>query len=450
MSIEPRSSSPQSAETVQKRLPPAVWLLSGVSFFADVSSEMVYPLMPLFLVGALGASKSQLGLVEGVAILLVAFMNAWAGFRSDRSGRRLPLIRFGYGLPVLGKAVIAIAGSWYVVLAGRLLDRFGKGMRGAPRDAMLADVVAPEQRGQAFGLHRAFDTAGALVGSLIGALLLWWLMSGATVDAGSAAAETTSPSVSALRVVLGVGAILGFLSFALSWFVREPEPTESANQESSKTTESPTADCQDNDLTAEPAHTTGTALSHSYWIALLILVTFSFANSSDTFLLLRASEMGVTSWGVVLLYAMYNLTYSVFSYPAGSLSDRWGRWRIIVSGWVIYALVYAGFALLPATSSWGLWPLMAIYGVYMALTEGVGKALIVDCAPRARRGFALGIFHATTGVTTLLASLIAGWAWDRFGASAAFSIGSIFAMLAIAIALGNFWRTKNHRPKSIV
>jgi MFS family permease len=164
---------------------------------------------------------------------------------------------------------------------------------------------------------------------------------------------------------------------------------------------------------------------------LLVLILFSLANSSDTFLLLHASDHGFSAWGVVMLYAVYNLTYSALSYPAGALSDRLGRWQIMTVGWLIYAAVYAGFALLPATQAWGLWPLMALYGVYMALTEGVGKALIADHAPRESRGAAMGLFYALTGVTTFGASLLAGIIWDQYGSSSAFMLGTVFALLAL-------------------
>jgi MFS family permease len=172
-------------------------------------------------------------------------------------------------------------------------------------------------------------------------------------------------------------------------------------------------------------------MPRSYWMVLGVLVLFSLANSSDTFILLRASELGYSPWSVVMVYALFNVTYAALSYPAGALSDRLGRWRIIAAGWVIYAVVYAGFALLPATHAWGMWPLMALYGVYMAFTDGVGKALIADHSPKERRGAAMGIFYALTGVTTLVASLIAGLLWDRAGPMAAFLVGAGFAAVAL-------------------
>lgn len=416
--------------TTLSTLPRPVWILSWVSFFADVSSEMVYPLLPLFLISVLGSSKTQLGAMEGGAVLIVASMSAVAGFRSDRKGNnggRVKWIRWGYGLPVLGKAIIALATIWPMVLGGRLLDRFGKGLRGAPRDALIADAVLAEQRGRAFGLHRAFDTAGAIVGVLISAFLLWWLtgspQSTVTGEVSSMAMETP-PWV--YRTIFGVGAVLGFASLILTFMVRESESTSSERK---------TAAATDGDVqrieTADAVPMGWFQLPVSYWYVLAILVLFSLANSSDTFLLLRASDLGYSPWAIVLVYALYNLTYSLLSYPAGAFSDKVGRWRIIVVGWTIYAVVYVGFALLPASQAWGMWPLMAIYGVYMALTEGVGKALIADHAPSEKRGSAMGLFYGLTGLTTFIASLAAGMVWDRFGATAALLMGAVFSILAL-------------------
>lgn len=403
-------------------LPRAVWLLSWVSFFADVSSEMIYPLLPLFLVGVLGSSRTQLGMIEGAAVLLVAIMTAFAGVRSDRAGTgRVPWIRWGYGLPVAGKALIAVATVWPLVLGGRLLDRFGKGLRGAPRDALITDAVPAEQRGQAFGLHRSFDTAGALVGVLLAALLLWWLTG--TPQPGDNPDAAGTPAW-IYRVIFGVGAGLGLASLVLTLLVRETErdPTAAPTKVSAPASAGPT--------TRGWFH-----LPRRYWWVLALLCLFSLANSSDVFLLLRASELGFSPWTVVMIYAAYNLCYSALSYPAGVLSDRLGRWGIIAIGWAIYIVVYVGFALLPAAHAWGLWPLMAVYGVYMALTDGVGKALIADHAPRERRGAAMGLYYAISGLTTLGASLLAGVLWDQAGPAYAFLVGAGFAALALLVLI---------------
>ncbi len=405
-------------------LPRAVWLLSGVSFLADVSTEMTYPLLPLFLVGALGASKASLGLVEGAAVLIVALMSAVAGARSDRHGKRVTWIRWGYGLPVLGKSLIAVASSWTQVLGGRLLDRTGKGLRGAPRDALITDAVTPDQRGRAFGLHRALDTAGALLGSLASALLLFWL-TGAPREGASAvegAAAITPASV--YRAIFGVGAGLGLASLFLTFLVAEADGGKA---------EAPSAGMAAPALPVAPAAPGRLGLPRSYWSVLAVLGLFSLANSSDTFLLLRASDLGYSPWAVVLVYAVFNSTYAAFSYAAGELSDKFGRWTLIGLGWAIYVAVYLGFAFLPPTLAWGIWPLMAVYGLYMALTDGVGKALIADKAPREKRGTAMGLFYALTGLTTLGASLLAGAVWDSFGATPALAISAGVALLALVV-----------------
>jgi len=426
---------------VSSPLPRSVWVLSWVSFFADVSSEMMYPLLPLFLVTVLGSSKTQLGAIEGLAVLIVAMMSALAGIRSDRKGAgggRVPWIRWGYGLPVLGKAIIALATAWPLVLTGRLLDRFGKGLRGAPRDALIADSISENQRGRAFGLHRAFDTAGALVGVLLSAFLIWWL-TGAPQIAGTEEALRTTVETPAwvYRAIFAVASVLGLASLLLTFIVRESSAIETGdNRENSEILGSLDVEQSDEPIALADGSAIGWfKLPYSYWYVVGILVLFSLANSSDAFLLLRAGELGFSPWAIVLMYALYNLTYSLIAYPIGVLSDRVGRWRIVGLGWAIYAIVYLAFAWLPRSQSWCMWPLMAIYGVYMALTDGVGKALIADNSPRHVRGAAMGIFYALTGLTTLIASLVTGIIWERYGAAPALTISSVLA----AIALLSLW-----------
>lgn len=426
----------------KRPLPRSVWILSFVSFLADVSGEMMYPLLPLFLIGVLGSSKTQLGAMEGVAILIVSLMSAYAGIRSDRKGKgggRVRWIRIGYGLPVLGKAIVALATVWPMVVFGRILDRFGKGLRGAPRDALIADAVSEEQRGRAFGLHRALDTAGALVGVLLAAFLLWWLTDSPRFDS-SAGVSTKIVETPAwvYRAIFGFSSVLGLASLALTFFVHDaPAVTSETQRDSSVMSggeESPTP----NSIASKRSDRFH--LPSSYWAVLGVLILFSLANSSDTFILLRARDLGYSSWSIVLVYALFNVTYSALSYPLGVLSDRIGRWKIIATGWSIYAASYVGFALLPNSYAWGMWPLMAFYGVYMALTDGINKALIADHAPKEHRGAAMGLFYALTGVTTLIASLLTGIVWDLIGPAPAMLLGAGFAMLALlALAiLGRF------------
>lgn len=386
------------APAAPEKMPREVVVLGWVSFFADVSSEMIYPLLPLFVVGVLGASGSSLGWVEGVAMAVVAVLTALAGWRSDRIRRRVPYVRIGYALPIAGKTIIAAATTWPLILVGRTVDRIGKGIRASPRDALIADHTPPALRGRAFGLHRAMDTAGALTGVLLSAALLFTF--------------STSRASWAFRLVFIVAAALSVAAFALTLLLREPPHPRPL-----------------------PAATTPAApapLPRTYWAVVALLLLFSFANSSDAFLLLRAADVGLEPWQVVAAYALYNLVYAAGSYPAGAVADRLGKWRVIGAGWAVYALIYAGFALAaPAT----IWPLFALYGVYAALTDGVSKALVADHAPRDRRGFALGIYYMCSGGTALVASVTAGVLWDRVGHAAPFWLGAAAAAVALAALL---------------
>ncbi|MCA9283041.1 MAG: MFS transporter [Phycisphaerales bacterium] len=410
------STLDESTHHAREPLPRTVIVLGWVSFFADVSSEMVYPVLPMFIVGVLGASATGLGWVEGVASAVIAALAAWAGWRSDRKRRgvprRTPFVRAGYALPVAGKAIIALASAWPIAMLGRGVDRLGKGMRGSPRDALIADATHAEQRGRAFGFHRMMDTAGATVGVLIAALALWVLGVGR---------ESTPSSESALtlRLLIGAAAAVGLASAALTFLVRDRKPE----------TQEPA------DAAAAPDVMTNGAvgLPRSYWLTVMMLVVFALGNSSDAFLLLRAGEAGFSPVEVTLAYALCNVVYALVSYPAGVMSDRVGRWRFIFIGWIVYALVYTGFVLV---SGGAIWALMGVYGVYLALTDGVGKALISDHAPRDRRGRALGLFAMLQGVATLFASVAAGVLWDEFGSDAAFAFGAACSVVALVIAVG--------------
>jgi len=382
-------------------LPRTVILLGWVSFLADVSGEMIYPLIPLFVVGVLGASATSLGGIEGAAQCMTAVMTGWAGMQSDRVRRRVPFVRLGYGIPVIGKTLLAMAVAWPMVLAGRLVDRLGKGLRSSPRDALIADATDATLRGRAFGFHRAMDTAGALVGVLASAAMLWWF----------GREQRDADSAWVFRLVFGISAGFGLLSLGLTLFVGEP------------------ADGRGGDRSEATSAGARLGLPSSYWRTLAILLIFATANSTDAFLLLRARDLGFAPATVVLAYALFNVTYTLVSYPAGVWSDRFGRWRIIAAGWVIYAGVYAGFAV---AGPLGVWWLLALYGVYMAVTDGVGKALIADHAPATRRGTALGVFHMFNGFATLLASIVGGLLWDRVAPAATFWFGAAMAMLALA------------------
>ena len=406
------TSPPAPAAPPRAPLPREVVVLGWVSFFNDVSSEMIYPLLPLFMVAVLGASATSLGWVEGVAQGVVALLSAWVGWRSDRFRRRVPYVRWGYGLPVLGKGLLVAAVAWPMVLLGRTVDRVGKGIRSSPRDALIADTTPAADRGRAFGLHRTMDSAGAVVGVLGAAALLWWL-SGSPVEGATAA--QVDHTAAAFRTIFAIAAGLGLAALACTLLLREP-PHDAA-------------------LAAPPPTTLRDGLrglSRGYWIVMAFLLLFSLANSSDTFLLLRASQVGLAPWEVVLIYALYSLVYTVAAYPIGLLSDRIGRWPLLGLGWAIYAVVYLALAVTGATA---IWPLLAVYGVYIALTDGVGKALLADHVPRARRGLALGLFYMLSGGTMVAASVVAGLLWDRVGPAAPFWFGGGAAAAGLALML---------------
>ena len=381
-----------------KRLPRQVVLLGWISLLADVSGEMTAPLIPLYLTGVLGAGTVALGLVEGCAEAVVTLMKAASGWHSDRARRRVPYIRWGYGLPVIGKAIIAAATVWPMVGAGRVLDRIGKGLRTTPRDALLADAAPAEQRGHAFGLHRAMDTAGALAGVLIAAGVLALL--GAQADAAHAAAW---------RWTLAGASLAGIGCWALTFLLRE---VPHAQQERAQASATPVV----------------TPLSPTFWRSTAALTLFALGNSSDAFLLLRASETGLGAVMVILCYATFNLVYAAASLPAGRLSDRLGRAALLRAGWLMQGLAYLGFAF--AREGWHCFALMALYGLAVACHEGVGKAMVADAAPRERRGTALGIAFACMGASALVASVMAGVLWKVTGPGVALGLGLVTSLLA--------------------
>jgi MFS family permease len=373
----------------QKRLGRNVYALSAVSFFTDASSEMIYPLLPVFLTTVLGASAGSLGVIEGAAETTAALLKLASGWWSDRVRRRKPLIAFGYGLASAARPLIAIAQSATQVLAIRLVDRVGKGIRGAPRDALIADSVDPSIRGKAFGIHRASDHAGAVVGPLIAfAVLQWW----------------HTP----LRTVFWLAAIPGAIAVAIAVFVvKEERPV--AHPSTAK---------------IDPA----VPLPPRFWGALGAITLFTLGNSTDAFLLLRATQLGVPVAMAPILWAMLHVVKSTTSTPGGILSDRIGRKPAVIAGWVIYAVVYLLFA--RATEAWHAWALFAVYGLYFGLAEGPERALVADIVPGGKRGTAYGWYNLSIGIAALPASVIFGLLWDRAGSATAFVFGAIMAGLA--------------------
>ena len=376
----------------KKKLPRNVIALSGVSFFTDASTEMIYPLLPLFLSSVLGANASFIGAIEGFAESTAALLKLFSGWWSDKVGRRKPLVVLGYGIASFVRPFTAIAQTATQVLAIRVTDRVGKGLRTAPRDALLADSIEPSQRGRAYGFHAAADNAGAVVGPVAAFALIKW-------------------GGFSLRSVFWIAAIPAIIAFiVLVVAVREDKtvPQVSANK---------TVKAQ-----------FGGNLGKKFWAYLVVLLIFTLGNSTDAFLLLRANQLGISVALAPIVWAFLNLVKSSTGVMGGVLSDRFGRKPMIVGGWLLYAAVYYGFA--RASASWHAWALFAAYGIFYGMTEGVEKALVADVVPADRRGAAFGWFNLAIGLGALPASLIFGAIWDRSGAHNAFLFGAGLALVA--------------------
>lgn len=385
--------------------------LGAVSLLTDVSSEMVYPLNPVFLTQVLGAPAWTVGLVEGIAETTASLLKLYSGGLSDWLGRRKPFAIAGYGLGAISKPLMAIAGSWGHVLGARFLDRVGKGLRAAPRDALIAENCAPDQRGRAFGLHRSMDTMGALLGPLLGYLFL----------------RHYPGHFRQLYALAFFPALLGVLALIL--FVRERAKT---------TIEAATAQRPMPRFSLPPLST----LSPAYRRYLLIVALFSLGNSSDAFLILRAQSVGIKAEHILLLYALFNSVEAAFGYAAGRLSDRVGRLPLIACGYSVFALVYFGFARLNNVSF--VWVLFAAYGIYSTLTQGVQKAFAADLTHPQRRGTEMGLFHMMVGLAALPASLMAGWLYTHVSPAAPFYFGAFTAATAALLML---LQTPHETPK---
>ncbi len=378
------------------RLGRNVLALSVVSFLTDVASEMTYPLIPVFLSSVLGVRATAVGAIEGAAESTAALLKLASGWLSDRVPKRKPLVLLGYGLASALRPLIGLAESTSQVLGIRLADRIGKGIRSSPRDALIADSVDPSIRGRAFGFHRASDHAGAVVGPLLAFAFLQW----GGMDLRHLFLWTIVPGVLAVA--------------ALIFGVREVP----------RVVPKPAAAAFDPKL----------AMGRRFWAFLAVMFVFTLGNSTDAFLLLRATDLGVDAALIPILWAMLHLVKSASSTPGGALSDRLGRKPLLVAGWVVYAAVY--FLLGRAGAEWQVWALFGVYGLYFGLTEGVEKALVADLVPADRRGSAFGWYNLALGLGALPASLIFGALWDRWGAATAFTFGAGLALIAaIGIAV---------------
>jgi MFS family permease len=400
------------------RLGKNVLALGVVSFLTDVSSEMIYPLLPVFLTRELRVGATALGAIEGAAESTAAFLKLGSGWLSDRVRRRKPLVVAGYALAAAVRPLVGLASAVWQVLAIRLTDRVGKGLRTSPRDALIADSVDPAVRGRAFGFQRAADHAGAVVGPLLAFALLRWL---------------GVP----LRQVFLWAALPGLLAVATVVFAvregRRPRGGPRAGDLPETGPAAPTAAAApaDRDAAAgSPARLRRVPLPRRFWAVLAVIFVFTLGNSTDAFLLLRAAQLGVAPVLVPVLWSLLHVVKSLSSTPGGTLSDRLGRKPLLIAGWGLYALVYLGLG--AARAEWQAWALFAVYGVYFGFTEGVEKALVADLVPADRRGAAFGWYNLTLGLGALPAALLFGALWDRLGAPTAFAVGAALALAAVA------------------
>ncbi len=388
-------------------LPATVVLLGVTSLFNDIGTEMIFPLVPVFLVEALGASPTYVGLVEGAADMVASFLKLAAGLIADVTKRRKPLVLFGYAVASAARPFVSLAARPWHVLAVRVADRVGKGVRSSPRDALIADA-AGDRAGRAFGFHQAMDNVGAVLGPLLATALL---AMGAS-----------------MRSVFAAAIVPGLVATTLVALVREAPPTSTSTSTSTST----------------PTPTAPLLLTY-----LLILALFSLGNSSDAFLLLRARSLGVSRALIPILWATLNLSKVVWAYLGGHLADRLPRARVIAAGWVVFSAVYGGLAV--ATRAWHVWALFVVYGIFYGLTEPVEKALVKDLAPASARGRAYGAYNFVIGAAALPAGLMTGAVWRAAGPGVALGVGAAAATAACAMLVAwDSWRARLAPRKAVV
>ncbi|MEX2157877.1 MAG: MFS transporter [Dehalococcoidia bacterium] len=375
-------------------IPRNVFVLGLVSFAADISTEMLYPVLPIFLTTTLGTPVALVGVIEGIAEGTANVSKVPAGWVSDQMPERRPLIAGGYGLAALGKLLLALSFVWPVALLARFTDRLGKGVRTSPRDALIADSSTPEQRGRAFGFHRAMDTAGAVLGPLIGLAMVMAI------------------GENHLRPIFALAVIPAVLSVVLVSLARERK--RHVVEKKGERTKL--------DLSGAPP---------GYWLLIGVSLLFAFGNSSDVFLLLRAKDLGLGLEAVILVYVLYNVAYAALAFPAGILADRIAPRWVLVGGYVVFGLVYLGFAL--DNGSALVWLLFPAYGIPLAMTEGVSKALVSNLVPADRRGAFLGLHATAIGLTAVVASVLAGVLWDQVGPAAPFALGAATGIAAAVL-----------------
>lgn len=375
-------------------MPKAVWVLGTVSLLMDISSEMIHSLLPLFMVGALGASALTVGVVEGVAEATALIVKIFSGAVSDYLGKRKGLALLGYGMGALSKPLFALAGSTGMVLGARFIDRVGKGIRGAPRDAMIADIAPPEIRGAAFGLRQSLDTVGAFLGPLLAtALMLLW--------------------ANDFRAVFWVAVIPGALAVLLL-FTGVREPQDHAHQQ------------RHNPITKANLK----RLPHAYWWIVALGAVFTLARFSEAFLVLKAQQSGIPTALVPVVMVAMNVVYAASAWPFGILSDRVNHRKLLAGGMAV--LLLADLVLATSTHWLGVLIGVAIWGVHMGMTQGLMASMVAGTAPANLRGTAFGMFNLVSGIAMLLASALAGLLWDRLGSAATFGGGAVFCLLTLA------------------
>lgn len=393
---------PQGHTTTQKNRKNVLWL-GWTSLFTDVSSEMIFPILPLFMKNILGAPFAAIGLAEGLAEMVSSFMKYFSGWLSDVSRKRKPLTIAGYSLSALSKLFFAIAPSWIFVLIFRSVDRVGKGLRTSPRDALIADSVGTQERGKYFGLHRAMDTTGAFFGVLVAFVLLYVLLSGDSLGPGMEGAMRNVFLFAFLPAIVGVLLLALFVKDVIGPKIPRPKLFDLKG------------------------------FSKRFWIAVALLGLFSFGNISYAFFILKAEDMGMAILLIPLLYLLYNFSYAATAYPAGKISDKVGRVKLMTVGFLLLAAVLLGFAI--AYENWMLWGLFFLYGISVGVTDSVGRAFISDIGKQERKGTSFGIYHAVLGIGALAGNLLFGVLWDAMGGMFPFVFASSIILLAAILFL---------------
>lgn len=364
--------------------------LGWVAFFGGMAQDMIQPVLPIFYASVLGLNKEFIGLIEGSLMTVVSLMKIGAGYLSDALGVRKPIVFIGYGLSAVGRFAMGFAGTGAAAFGLRLTDGIGKGLKDAPRDALVAGSAGKRKLGFAFGIQRTLDTLGSVAGPLIA----FWLLR-----------QWESHPNKYREVFMVAGVIAAIPLILIGFFVRERRVAVSKQKLSLNVLRGPFA-----------------------WF-LAVMLLFTLGNSSDAFIILRAQNVGVSDTLIPVVYALFNLTSALFAIPFGKLSDRIGRRKVIGFGWLVYAVVYAGFAL--SNQAWMIWIFYALYGLFYALTEGAAKAFVAELVPENNRGTAYGLYNAAVGVLALPASLIAGVLWTRISPAAPFAFGAVLALVAL-------------------